>query len=295
MDQQDSEDMSFFDLDDWPVPGLSLTPVRPEKQTPQVCPQPEMPTIPETMAMNEQGSMPSHQYDLYKQQTPLVPGALLSTIALNEGNIDPEPESFDYMLDFSNIDEFDEGEGDVDVDGSIGDYQPSTMDTPSMDQRPLTSSSHSSAVGRLYPGIHAQMARERAESSQRLQFSPSRQVQQQLVSGPQGSVSSPQQPMYLLHSPASEAAVTQETISQLLVSQRAQGRTSESEEPATRIPPHKKTDREMDEDERRLRGEDGKRMTVKERRQLRNKVSARAFRNRRKGKIYYRVWNETTS
>ena len=41
---------------------------------------------------------------------------------------------------------------------------------------------------------------------------------------------------------------------------------------------------EMDEDERLLASDEGKKLSSKERRQLRNKVSARAFRSRRKGK-----------
>ena len=45
----------------------------------------------------------------------------------------------------------------------------------------------------------------------------------------------------------------------------------------------KKDEEEMDEDERLLASEEGKRLSSKERRQLRNKVSARAFRSRRKG------------
>lgn len=45
----------------------------------------------------------------------------------------------------------------------------------------------------------------------------------------------------------------------------------------------KKDEEEMDEDERLLASEEGKKLSSKERRQLRNKVSARAFRSRRKG------------
>ncbi|RPA72700.1 hypothetical protein BJ508DRAFT_68626 [Ascobolus immersus RN42] len=44
----------------------------------------------------------------------------------------------------------------------------------------------------------------------------------------------------------------------------------------------RKEEDEMDEDERLLASEEGKKLTSKERRQLRNKVSARAFRSRRK-------------
>lgn len=44
----------------------------------------------------------------------------------------------------------------------------------------------------------------------------------------------------------------------------------------------KKDEEDMDEDERLLASEEGKKLSSKERRQLRNKVSARAFRSRRK-------------
>lgn len=44
----------------------------------------------------------------------------------------------------------------------------------------------------------------------------------------------------------------------------------------------KKDEEEMDEDERLLASDEGKKLSSKERRQLRNKVSARAFRSRRK-------------
>lgn len=53
-----------------------------------------------------------------------------------------------------------------------------------------------------------------------------------------------------------------------------------------------KDESEMDEDERLLASEEGKKLSSKERRQLRNKVSARAFRSRRKGLCCteYAVW-----
>ena len=51
----------------------------------------------------------------------------------------------------------------------------------------------------------------------------------------------------------------------------------------------RKEEEEMDEDERLLASEEGKKLSSKERRQLRNKVSARAFRSRRKGKFNEKV------
>lgn len=48
----------------------------------------------------------------------------------------------------------------------------------------------------------------------------------------------------------------------------------------------RKDEEDMDADEKLLASEEGKKLSSKERRQLRNKVSARAFRSRRKGKIF---------
>ncbi|EQK99667.1 ribonuclease Z [Ophiocordyceps sinensis CO18] len=48
------------------------------------------------------------------------------------------------------------------------------------------------------------------------------------------------------------------------------------------LPRARKDEEDMDEDERLLASEEGKKLSSKERRQLRNKVSARAFRSRRK-------------
>lgn len=59
----------------------------------------------------------------------------------------------------------------------------------------------------------------------------------------------------------------------------------------------KKDEEEMDEDERLLASEEGKKLSSKERRQLRNKVSARAFRSRRKeyiGQLEAEVANKTS-
>lgn len=53
----------------------------------------------------------------------------------------------------------------------------------------------------------------------------------------------------------------------------------------------KKDVEDMDEDERLLASEEGKNLTPGQRRQLRNKVSARAFRSRRKGELRL-SWND---
>lgn len=56
----------------------------------------------------------------------------------------------------------------------------------------------------------------------------------------------------------------------------------------------KKDEEEMDEDEKLLASEEGKKLSSKERRQLRNKVSARAFRHRRKGNQFHQICRRNT-
>jgi hypothetical protein len=84
---------------------------------------------------------------------------------------------------------------------------------------------------------------------------------------------------------------TEESISRLL-NQMRQGSAAPSgkDDSANGMLPHvarmRKEEDDMDEDERLLNSEEGKKLSSKERRQLRNKVSARAFRSRRKGKLF---------
>lgn len=79
----------------------------------------------------------------------------------------------------------------------------------------------------------------------------------------------------------------QEKIDALLDSFRSTGSSTALNKSQNDLLPHiarmKKEEDEMDEDERLLASEEGKKLSSKERRQLRNKVSARAFRSRRKG------------
>lgn len=84
-----------------------------------------------------------------------------------------------------------------------------------------------------------------------------------------------------------EAGPKDDRINLLLMSMRATQPSTASRRETSNITPHisrmKKEEEEMDEDERLLASEEGKKLSSKERRQLRNKVSARAFRSRRKG------------
>jgi hypothetical protein len=81
----------------------------------------------------------------------------------------------------------------------------------------------------------------------------------------------------------------EESISRLLNQMRQNGGALTPEDGDHDLLPHiarmKKDEEDMDEDERLLASEEGKKLSSKERRQLRNKVSARAFRSRRKGEF----------
>ena len=80
--------------------------------------------------------------------------------------------------------------------------------------------------------------------------------------------------------------VVEERISRLLQQIRQNTMGSPDGSPSPLLPQmarSKKEEQDMDEDERLLASEEGKKLSSKERRQLRNKVSARAFRSRRKG------------
>lgn len=84
-------------------------------------------------------------------------------------------------------------------------------------------------------------------------------------------------------------AATEERIRQLLEDVKRKALSSapnlDDSNPMPHIARMKKDEEDMDEDERLLASEEGKKLSSKERRQLRNKVSARAFRSRRKGTL----------
>merc|ERR1712169_41504 len=80
--------------------------------------------------------------------------------------------------------------------------------------------------------------------------------------------------------------IVEEKISQLLNSMRhssvGSDETSNNGNNLSHVQRARKDEEDMVEDERLLASEEGKKLSSKERRQLRNKVSARAFRSRRK-------------
>ena len=133
---------------------------------------------------------------------------------------------------------------------------------------------HSQPPMRAYPGIHQEQA-----ALAKAQADAQKQKQREAMAQQQKSTSQGRDP------------VVEDRISRLLNQMRHSSVASSNEDETVKQNPSgssgagraKKDEEDMDEDERLLASEEGKKLSSKERRQLRNKVSARAFRSRRKG------------
>lgn len=241
-------------------------------------------------------SGPSHNYDLYRQQTGFVPGAIANTMAVNQTNNTGYQDfsGLDYVSTFVADDglfDFNTspsqgtlGASDVDMDfESPADSQfftvnPSNIeqDASSLPSPPVLPTQNS--AGRLWPGAHSQAALAKAQAQQRQQQMLQQHQRQGSQAKARGKAPQPTDP------------IVEQKITQLLNSMRAKPAMPDSQDstPMNNLPRAKKEEEEMDEDERLLASEEGKKLSSKERRQLRNKVSARAFRSRRKGKLFSR-------
>jgi bZIP-type transcription factor MBZ1 len=237
---------------------------------------------------------PSHQYELYKQQTGIVPGAIASTLAVSQNNhlsgytnnynldfmsgLSPDNDLFDFNTSPS------QGSlnPDMDMDFDSPDaaeasfFFPDTVNPTAIGgQESPVMTTQASNVGRLYPGMHSQAALAKAQAQQR--------QQQQII---MQQARHHQQPKQRTKSAQPNDPIVEQKITQLLNSMRAKpvDPNAQNDAPLMNIPRLRKDEEDMDEDERLLASEEGKKLSSKERRQLRNKVSARAFRSRRKGK-----------
>ncbi|KAK4504891.1 hypothetical protein PRZ48_002854 [Zasmidium cellare] len=254
----------------------------------------------------QQFNGPSHDYGQFKQQVGLPVGSMSNMPMSNF-------EGFN-----SGIDEmgFNSGFGwnsGIDMDADMGVDFNSTQPMPPMffpsndgpsDNcvNPNNVGGHEeppSVVGRLWPGMHSQQAQQAAmqkaaaaaavqQRQMKLQAQQAQYRQAANASQSQSSQGSQQtQGNGKRPSHASEPHV-EESISRLLnqMRQNSSAQGADDEGSPNDVLPHiarmKKDEEEMDEDERLLASEEGKKLSSKERRQLRNKVSARAFRSRRK-------------
>jgi len=194
------------------------------------------------------------------------------------------------------LDEFDfsRNPGDMDFDAdSPGDlpsmFYPDRSSDPTQFVSPNTlvaqNNNTSTPIQRIYPGMHSQQAAQAKAQQAQKQEQMARQQQQR----PQGQKPLPgPSPTKTQHA---KDPLVEESISKVLNRMRQASVVSTADDENTPVgmsnmPRIKKDEDEMDEDERLLASEEGKKLSSKERRQLRNKVSARAFRSRRKGKFH---------
>ncbi|KAI9793734.1 MAG: hypothetical protein M1833_000680 [Piccolia ochrophora] len=288
-----------------------------------------LPPSQSTSASSSQQSFagPSHQYDMFKQQTGLPVGALANTLAVNQPanspfgrsspgfnlsggdsffGTTPEDELIDFGSAPRNHSIYGAGsEMDLEFDSPSGERLPAfffpegstpastefvnpnaiggqELSTPKPESATVTPGAGPS-TGRVWPGMHqeqAAKAKAQAQIQKHQQHSQPPQRQESPQSVRQARI------------PAQHSAdpIVEERISRLLNSMRQasvtgssdDGKTPNGEHGASHVGRMRKDEEDMDEDERLLASEEGKKLSSKERRQLRNKVSARAFRSRRK-------------
>ncbi|KAK1033857.1 hypothetical protein LTS16_015928 [Friedmanniomyces endolithicus] len=251
---------------------------------------------------------PSHDYHQYKQQVGLPVGSMATLPPMSQ------PQMFDGYssgigdMGMDNMNGWSSGI-DVDLDADINmDFNNPQSMMPAMFFPPASNDSASdmfinpnniggqdeptSSVGRLWPGMHSEQARQAAiQKTQQTQAMQHRQQKMQAQhahyrqSSNASTIQAPAQGHSKRPSHAAEPHV-EESISRLLNHMRQQSNMDDEDGSPSDMLPHiarmKKDEEEMDEDERLLNSDEGKKLSSKERRQLRNKVSARAFRSRRK-------------
>ncbi|KAL9133127.1 MAG: hypothetical protein Q9175_005698 [Cornicularia normoerica] len=308
---------SFINYDQTVVPTPSISPLSAHSKpvgTPTVSTNNQTSQYP--VQSTQQFAGPSHQYEQYKQQAGLPVGALANTFALNQvdqfsygrsqqfyGTMPPSDGYFgmdmntgDDYLDFGSA----PGLGSS-IDMDLDFNNSPTNDLPELnssfinpaaisgqESTPLSLQSQAHP-GRVWPGMHQQqaaLAKAQAEAQQQ-------QQQQRALAT--------QKPLPSTHSRQASRSgntakpptdpIVEESISRLLNQMRHSSVASSNEDDSatpTGNNTHsnsarmRKDEEDMDEDERLLASAEGKKLSSKERRQLRNKVSARAFRSRRK-------------
>jgi hypothetical protein len=291
----------FFDFGQMPSPTQPAT-LKRESSATSTMASPTSTNIDDDL---QTPAKPSHEYERFKQQTGLPSGSLYG---LNAASSAAFP-----MFSSTGLDEIAMMGGDSMMDGAwssglpmdVGmnmgvDYrqnnfvfndasQDDFVDPSAITQEEVTNV-------RVWPGMHQQqaaMAKAHAQAqqqrAQQLAHQKQQQAMQQQQQQQQNRMSSASSANRKTSSPLSDAH-TEEMITRVVAQIRAdsQNASASMQNDNQGLLPHiiraKKDEEDMDEDERLLASEEGKKLSSKERRQLRNKVSARAFRSRRKGK-----------
>jgi len=253
-------------------------------------------------------SGPSHEYSRYRQLTGLPSGAMTAIPMDTEIKMEtpysmmPSPAQSMPFMDFSN------SNSNFGFDQEIDPMQQESVpafffpDNGFVDSDNVTSDAFNSVPvqpfqpGRLYPGMHSQQAQQaraqalaRQQSQQQLGREIMQQRHRQSVADSVMSMSTTRANSVV--SVAAESGVD-DKISRLLdqIQNNSNMQTIDEEDDSPsggigKSGKSRKEEEDMDEDERLLNSEEGKKLSSKERRQLRNKVSARAFRSRRKGMV----------
>ena len=230
---------------------------------------------------------PSHNYDQFRQQTGLPTGAISHVHAVNQfsnsNHVKPTNFGSAHFAGYNAGYEF--------ADGSSTDAQGFFMpgdgaDDFAVDPAAVAPDSQPSAAFRAWPGMHSEQAKQQAKAqadAQQQRCEEAVQSQQQLPSNFESTYGGRSRSQ----TDASEQQAN-EQISRLLNQMRQNSNASldDDDDSKTQIglslTHGRKHEEDMDEDERLLASEEGKKLSSKERRRLRNKVSARAFRSRRK-------------
>ena len=232
---------------------------------------------------------PSHNYDQFRQQTGLPPGAISHVHAVNQfsnsNHLTGAFPGYNSGFDFSGLD----GQDHHDSQDSHGFFAPGDGhgDEFTVDPSAVAPDSRPAAAFRAWPGMHSQQAKQHAQA----QVDAKQQRNEDAMNSQQQLPSNFEQ-TYATQSRSETASEPQvnEQISRLLNQMRHNSAASVDDDDESRhglggmqsLSHTRKIDEDMDEDERLLASEEGKKLSSKERRQLRNKVSARAFRSRRK-------------
>lgn len=234
---------------------------------------------------------PSHEYARFKQQTGIPSGSMATFKALESSsqafsgfsNTGLDLDMFDSMGSMTGLDEMEFGS----ATGLPAFFYPTGEGSQSddfVDPTAITKQEEPQANVRFYPGMHQQAALAKAQAQAQQQRH--QQLLQQQHKQREADHQQRQPRRAASHQPVD--ARTEETIARVVNQIRQNSTYSDALSPNPGdVLPHvvktKKDEDDMDEDERLLNSEEGKKLSSKERRQLRNKVSARAFRSRRKG------------
>ncbi|KAF2011146.1 hypothetical protein BU24DRAFT_54004 [Aaosphaeria arxii CBS 175.79] len=243
---------------------------------------------------------PSHEYERFKQQTGLPSGSIAGlNSGLNTGyqmfsstGLDEMTLMGDTMMGGAGWNSGIGMDSDVKMNMDLSFSQPAYFypgtDASQSDDFIDPSAIEEPAQVRVWPGMHQQQAQQAALAKAQAQQQRQQQLaQQQQKQTQQQQQQNRQNPNKKSGSPLNDAR-TEETIARVVAQIRHNSQNSSLGSPndPQNLLPHvvrmKKDEEDMDEDERLLASEEGKKLTSKERRQLRNKVSARAFRSRRK-------------